>query len=127
MRELYDQWLADSSVAKFTPAGNRKKPSNDEIVDMVVESWNSLSEDLIRNSFLAVGQAVEAQPQNISCMKEGRPVRDALEEVSQLWNKSVSELTDIEMIEEADLEEDEKNNDGTLFDVEEIEEDIVIE
>ena len=47
--------------------------------------------------------------------------------MSQLWNKSVSELTDIEMIEEADLEEDEKNNDGTLFDVEEIEEDIVIE
>ena len=56
----------------------------------------------------------------------GRPVRDAYEEVSKLWNKPVTELADIEMLEEADVEEDERNNDLFAGGVEEENEDIEI-
>ena len=46
MKELYDQWL-ESGDAQVTATGNRKKPSNSEITDMVVEAWNSLSEVIL--------------------------------------------------------------------------------
>ena len=47
-----------------------------------------VSEDLIRKSFIACGQNPTQEPEDISCMKKGKPVAMALDDVKSVWNSA---------------------------------------
>ena len=49
--EMYDQWLAGERINHETPAGNLKPPPRRTIVKWILDSWDSLSPKMIKNSF----------------------------------------------------------------------------
>ena len=60
--------------------------------DLVVDAWNKLSNEMIKKSFLVCGQAKNSKPEDITCLKEGHLVHEALEAVKALWNEPLEEL-----------------------------------
>ena len=63
---------------------------------------------MVLKSFSACGiVAQDATPENVSCLKEGQPVREAFNTVSKYWKSG--QVWDGTMDEEADSEEDEIN------------------
>ena len=98
----------------------------------VVEGWNSLSEDLIRKSFVITGQSITSKPENISCLQQGKSAHAVLEKVYDLWDKGIEDLANIEIIDEPDESQDKINDpindigmedEDTLVQIQEEEED----
>ena len=52
---------------------------------MIVAAWQSLSSDLIINSFVCCGQTRSVSPADISCFKDGRPAADGRERLEELF------------------------------------------
>ena len=86
LRELYDSWL-ETNEHTYTPKGNIRAPTRMQMCDMIVSAWASISEDLIVKSFLITGQLKESKPEDISCMKDGRVLSDALTDTKKIWGK----------------------------------------
>ena len=91
-RELYDLWL-ENGTHTYTKYGNLRAPSKMELCDMVVEAWETITKDTIVKSFKCCGQSKDARPEDITCLKEGRKVENALSEVTELWDKDPKSIT----------------------------------
>ena len=52
---------------------------------MIVAAWQSLSSDLIINSFVCCGQTHGISPADISCFKSGWPAADGSECLEELF------------------------------------------
>ena len=72
LEEDFDLFMEDSSKHTFTKAGNMRAPSKMQLCDMVVNSWNRISNDIVEKSFLSCGQNPYTQVEMISCFKDGR-------------------------------------------------------
>lgn len=73
LAEIYDSWIAEELEIKpqFTKNGRMKNPEKKTMVDWVVQAFNSLSEELLAKSFVAVGQSLKSRPENITSLKPG--------------------------------------------------------
>ena len=74
IQEFYDDWLANG-VHEYTTAGNMKPVSRRKIVRWVLQTWQSLSKEMIYNSMKssAFGLAVDvSKDDKISCFHEGK-------------------------------------------------------
>ena len=71
--ELYDNWLSQG-IQEYTTSGNLKSPLRKLMVEWVLESWASLSLDVIKKSFKVFGLNLVDGSDNhlIHCFKEGQ-------------------------------------------------------
>jgi hypothetical protein len=97
---------------EFTKGGNPKPPSMDVWLDWVCQAWDSLSKEAISKSFRDCGITVStdgSEDGEIHCFKEHGPVPEG----RQMLNKArVEEDNNINLIEEIDPDEDEKDYDS---------------
>ena len=85
MIKLFNAWI-ESGEKTFTKQNNVRACSKTQLVDMVLESWKSLDEEMICKSFFACGQAKTARPEDITCLKSGAPGELAFDLVSKGWD-----------------------------------------
>ena len=72
--DSYDDWLANKGLNEETACGNLKAPPRREVVLWILAAWESLSKDMIRDSFVscAITCATDgSQDDEITCLKEG--------------------------------------------------------
>ena len=71
-REQYDQWLSEEGLlpTNLTSCGNIKPPPRRTIVQWILESWNKLLSEMIRNSFVSCGLTGSFDGREIHCFKE---------------------------------------------------------
>ena len=84
LREQYDEWLRTGDKT-YTAAGNVRAITKTVLCDMIVAAWQSLSSDLIINSFVCCGQTRDVSPADISCFKDGRPAADGRGRLEELF------------------------------------------
>ena len=78
MKELYDNWLSQE-IQEYTISWNLKAPPIKPMVELVLESWASLSLVVIKKSFKVCGLnlAVDGSEDHlIQYFKEGRNYTD---------------------------------------------------
>ena len=71
----YDAWMADGAHS-FTAAGNMRGPPRPEIVNWVLEAWETLDIELIIRSFRSCALTMApdgSEDDQIHCLKEGQP------------------------------------------------------
>ena len=72
----YDERLASDGINQETDCGNLKPPPRREIVRWILESWEQLPVEVIRNSFYACGISVAtdgSKDEKITCFKPDSP------------------------------------------------------
>jgi hypothetical protein len=57
-RELYDEWIIQGPV-DLTKGSNRRPQSNEIIMKWVKQSWDTISQEMVRKSFLKCGILLE--------------------------------------------------------------------
>ena len=73
--------------------------------NFVVKAWKEgVSKEVVVKSFVACGIAQNSSPDQISCLKEGKPAHDALPLVTECWDKTADKPEMPEFTQ--DLEED---------------------
>ena len=103
----YDDWLANKELTKKTACGNLKAAPIREVVLWILAAWESLSKEMIRDSFVscAITCATDgSQDDEITCLKEGKPChegRKLLRERFQLMN---TEEPNPFVVDEADVD-----------------------
>ena len=80
-----------------------------DLCDMVAKAWETITQETIAKSFKCCGQARDSKPEDITCLKKGRTAEDALNEVTDLWDKDPESLKDAILDTVPDEEEDEAN------------------
>ena len=78
--EKYDKWMAERAHS-FTAAGNMHALPRCEIVQWILEAWDSLDRELIVHSFriCAITVATDgSEDDQIHCLKEGQPCHAGL-------------------------------------------------
>ena len=78
-RTKYDEWLL-SGEKSYTPSGNMRAPDKLLCLQWVKEAWNSISEEVVKKSFVACGISVEvdgSEDGKIHCLKECGIASDA--------------------------------------------------
>ena len=101
LRELYDDWL-EFGEKTYTKHGNIRAPSKVTICDMVLEAWESISQELIEKSFRVCGQTKNAKPEDIDCLKKDRSCENAFDSVSGLWDKVSENVDALDEVEDDD-------------------------
>jgi hypothetical protein len=103
--EEYDAWQAKGTKT-YTPKGNIRAATKTILCDWVVSSWKSLSKDLVIKSFIVCGQSLKTTPEDITCMKPGRPLEAGLSQLKEVYYKDHKDLEVGEAADEDDIEED---------------------
>jgi hypothetical protein len=125
LRNHYDTWLSESSCHEYTKGGNMKPPSRRLLCNWVKLSWDALSIDTIKKSFLscAITSPTDgSKDDEIHCFKEGQPCADGKNLLSEEIEAECDPNDPFE--EESDEEELEKNeacidDDGVSLEMEE--------
>ena len=120
-RSKYEEWLLSGEMS-FTPAGNMRAPSKLLCVQWVKEVWDSLSEDLIKNSFLACGISIPiggSQDSQIHCMQDDGVASAARAQVEDCTRQLLEPNTETEdPFDEIDIlvedEEELENNEAVI-------------
>ena len=96
--KLYNTWI-ENGEKSFTKQNNVRACSKTQLVEMVLESWRSLDEEMICKSFFACGQAKTARPEDITCLKQGHPGEGAFDLVAQGWDiaPDILEIPEVEV------------------------------
>ena len=76
MHSSYDTWLSEPSLHEFTKGGNMKPPQRSLLCDWVRNSWECISREMIKESFMSC--AITTSPSGsdddkIHCFKPGQP------------------------------------------------------
>ena len=77
--EFYDEWLAAKGLNEVTDCGNLKAPPRRDVVQWILKSWEKLTKEMIRDSFVscAVTCATDgSQDDDITCFKAGKPCQE---------------------------------------------------
>ena len=61
-----------------------KSPSKTELVNMIIQSWNMITEEQVKHSFVVCGQGDILVPEDIHCMKEGNDCHAGLSKLKRL-------------------------------------------
>ena len=121
IRESYQEWL-DSDQVTYTPSGHPRHPSRKEMCEFLLAAWAKLSKEMIKKSFVVCGLSVDAQPEDVNCMKAGNPCHAALAEAKLVWDQEPEEIGEVNMEEIPDPEQDEEEQVENLNEVIEEEE-----
>ena len=84
MQKSYDQWWLTGEKS-YTKHNNIRAPKKTDVVDMVLKSWNAISEELIHKSFVACGQTKDAKAIDITCMKKGRKLDFIFDDIEKIF------------------------------------------
>ena len=68
----------------FTKNGNMRSISKTQLVDNIVQAWDMISKDVIIKSFRICGQVKDVRPDEILCMKQGKPCEEGLGKLQEL-------------------------------------------
>ena len=99
----YNNWMEFGSKT-FTTKNNIRAPSRKTMAEFIVNSWSKVTNEIIANSFHAVGQLRDTRPEQIHCLKEGNIAHEILDQIKKFWDADVFE--EIEIIEEPEDEQD---------------------
>ena len=61
-----------------------KSASKTELVDMILKSWDQITEEQIKCSFVVYGQGEHLVPDDILCMREGKDCHAGLSQLKRL-------------------------------------------
>ena len=135
--QKYDEWLAEEGILNETAEGNLKAPPRKRIVQWILDSRASLSNEVIKKSFKSCGLNINvdgSEDDVIHCLKKAQPCAagrvmlksqmDVLKDLEDETNpcSSSTNVTDSN-IEEAGNEIfilDEDESEDELIDVEQI-------
>lgn len=84
LRNSYDVWLSEPALHEFTKGGNIKPPSRSLLCEWIKASWESISEETIRNSFLSCAVTTNTNGNEdhlIHCFKAGQPCESGLNDL----------------------------------------------
>ena len=59
--------------------------SKNDLCDIVVKAWNSISTEIIKKSFDCCGQSKESVPEQVTCIKKGKLAEEAFEKVKDFF------------------------------------------
>ena len=116
-RELYNTWMA-SGEKSFTAAGNMKAPDKILCLQWVKKAWESVTREVIVNSFKSCGISVEtdgSEDGQIHCIKPGQVAADAAATI-QSETARLSTPTEDESDSDPFLDLDELEDDETVVD-----------
>ena len=85
-RELYNQWMV-SGQQSLTPAGNMRAPDKLTCLKWVIKAWDSVTTEVVVNSFKACGISVAvdgSEDSAIHCLKQGGVAAEAASEIARL-------------------------------------------
>ena len=135
--EKYDQWLEEEGIHNETAEGNLKAPPRKRIVQWILESWASLSVEVIKQSFKSCALNINvdgSEDDVIHCFKESQPcatsrerLRSQMELLKELEDETNPFVSSTSVI-DSDIEEagneifvlDEDDSEDELVDVEKI-------
>ena len=83
--------------------------------NFLLTAWARVSKEMIIKSFDCCGLSVGCTPDDISCMKIGKPAHEALEEVKSIWNEPLEEIEDIGTQETHDEAQEQEENENEIF------------
>lgn len=91
----YDIWLEEEGIHAETEEGNLKAPSRRRVVEWILESWESLSTEMIKRSSKSCALNINVDGSKddlIHCLKESQPCAAG----RQLLESQMEVLKDIE-------------------------------
>jgi hypothetical protein len=97
LRRCYDTWLSDSSQHQFTKGGNIKAPPRGLLCEWIKEAWNSIPEEMIKNSFCSCAITTNidgSDDHKIHCFKAGQPCEEGKIALLQQMEQLKDELLD---------------------------------
>ena len=109
MKEQYTEWMAGDDDKSRTAAGNLRAPSKELLARWVVASWQKLSPELIKKSFLSCGltNAVDGSEDDLIVCLQGETntearalLRDSVQQavlVDEDIDEDVDELDEIDI------------------------------
>jgi hypothetical protein len=106
-REFYNNWMATGEMST-TIHGNLRHASWDLVCDWIIKSWDSVSKEVIIQSFKSCGITTNVDGSEdglITCLKPGRSCADGI----RLLGSKRHDLTELEQIMTSDPEEDFSN------------------
>ena len=74
----------EDNITCFTKNGNMRSISKTQLVDNIVQAWDMISKDVIIKSFRICGQVKDVRPDEILCMKQGKPCEEGLGKLQEL-------------------------------------------
>ena len=98
--EHYDSWLETEGIHNETAAGNLRPPSFKSILQWILDDWQELYPEIIRDSFKSCGLLTAldgSEDADIHCFKEGQPCSSGREMLAEQM-KIMHETEDNEMI-----------------------------
>ena len=91
MHSSYDTWLSEPSLHEFTKGGNMKPPQRSLLCDWVRNSWECISREMIKESFMSC--AITTSPSGsdddkIHVSNQVNPVKQDEVPLQQQWRHS---------------------------------------
>ena len=83
LRDDWVEWMR-SGEKSFTKAGNMRSPSKTQLVEMILNAWNTITPEQIQRSFVVCGQTREVLPDEILCMRDGKSCNTGLQTLKDL-------------------------------------------
>lgn len=90
MQSHYDTWLSHTEVHEYTKGGNLKPPSHSLICDWVKTSWQAVTPQMIKDSFVSCAittSVTGSDDHKIHCFKEGQPCAEGKEKLDEEMKK----------------------------------------
>ena len=101
--------MEDSTKHTFTKAGNMRAPTKIQLCDMVVNSWNKISTDIVEKSFLSCGESLYTQVEMISCFQDGKSCAEGRSRLEELMSVDI-DIVDLDLRETTtDINSNEEN------------------
>ena len=83
LKDLWAVWMREGEKS-YTKAGKLRSPTKTQLVDMIVQAWNQVTEEQIKHSFVVCGQGDNLDPDKVLCMREGKSCREGLDKLKLL-------------------------------------------
>ncbi len=112
LRRLWNIWLRDGSK-EYTPKGYRKRPSYQEVINMVSLAMDSLKRDVIKRSFLCCGICEKGQNVPLAQLNKN------LQMVLSVLEKGIAPDVDLNHLGLEDSDEEESDQDEIVEEAEE--------
>ncbi|GAA6077977.1 zinc finger protein 540-like [Tachysurus ichikawai] len=107
LHESYDNWMAGDVDKEYTAGGNMRAPNRRLLVSWVLQAWEKLDTERLKNSFKVCGLTVASDGSEdhlIHCFKEREPCASGRELLVQARQAELAEAGEGE-VEESDEEE----------------------